>query len=149
MRASDHLMSKLIVNSFLLFLVLIFSLQIRSQDITAKPKPSPSQTPAPLFTDRATASGLSFTHFNGMTGKLDLPEIMGSGSAFFDYDNDGDLDVFLVQGMVLEPGKTLKDAVFPWTGKGKPTGRLFRNDLNPKTKTLKLTDVTEESGIGC
>ena len=57
----------------------------------------------PIFKDVAEQVGLRFQHYNGMTGKFYLPEITGSGAALFDFDNDGDLDVFLVQGNVLEP----------------------------------------------
>ena len=53
------------------------------------------------FTERAEASGLTFVHFNGMSGKFLYPELMAPGVALFDYDNDGDLDVFIVQGRML------------------------------------------------
>ena len=94
--------------------------------------------------------GLNFRHYNGMTGKLFLPEIMGSGAALFDYDNDGDLDVFLVQGAVLEPGSKPQETLFPWSGSGLPRGRLFRNDLaigKDGSRQLRFVDVTEKSGI--
>jgi hypothetical protein len=85
-----------------------------------------------------------------MTGKFFLPEIMGSGAALFDYDNDGDLDVFIVQGNILEPDSKPANTLFPWRGAEPPRSRLFRNDLvvaKDGTRTLRFTDVTEASGI--
>ncbi|HET9713524.1 MAG TPA: CRTAC1 family protein [Pyrinomonadaceae bacterium] len=99
-----------------------------------------SLSPIPIFDEVAAQTGLNFRHYNGMTGKFFLPEIMGAGAALFDYDNDGDLDVFLVQGAALEPGS--KTDV---TG-----GRLFRNDLDVGkngSRKLRFTDVTEKSRI--
>jgi enediyne biosynthesis protein E4 len=110
----------------------------------------PPDAAAPLFTDATETSGLDFTHYNGMTGKLYLPEIMGSGAALFDLENDGDLDIFLVQGKVLEPGVTPSATVFPWTKPEPPAGKLFRNDTvidKDGKRTLKFTDITAASGI--
>src|SRR5580765_4673857 len=103
-----------------------------------------------IFTDTSDTSGLSFRHYNGMTGKLFLPEIMGAGAALFDFDNDGDLDVFLVQGTVLEPGRQPGQTLFPWRGAETPRGKLFRNDLTINrdgSRHLHFTDVTAKSGI--
>jgi len=105
---------------------------------------------ADWFIDRAADAGLDFTHFNGMSGAAYYAEHMGAGVALFDYDNDGDLDVFLVQGQMLGAGKTLKDALFP-PKDGKPIrGRLYRNDLETRpdgSRVSHFTDVTESSGI--
>ena len=91
----------------------------------------------PIFDEVAEKVGLTFRHYNGMTGRFYLPEIMGAGGALFDYDNDGDLDVFLVQGAELESNR--KPNGMPRQGK------LFRNDLD--ADKLRFTDVTEKSRI--
>src|SRR2546425_789706 len=99
------------------------------------------------FSERAEASGLDFVHFNGMSGEFYYPEIMAPGVALLDYDNDGDLDVYLVQGQMLG-SKPLSQAVFQPHAPLKD--RLFRNDLVVNadgTRTLHFTDVTEQSGI--
>jgi enediyne biosynthesis protein E4 len=106
-------------------------------------------SPASIFDEVAGKVGLKFQHYNGMTGKLLLPEIMGAGGAFFDFDNDGDLDVFLVQGSTLEPSQPATKTLFPWRGSGDPQGRLFRNDLVASSdgRRIAFTDVTEGSKI--
>ena len=100
----------------------------------------------PIFEEVAGKVGLTFKHYNGMTGNFFLPEIMGAGAAVFDYDNDGDLDVFLVQGSVLEAADNPRSTMFPWLETVSPRGRLFRNELN-RTGKLQFIDVTAKSGI--
>ncbi len=105
-----------------------------------------SRTNAFPFEDASNQSGLDFWQFSGATGELLLPEIMGSGAALVDYDNDGDLDLYLVQGAPApQPGAGKPVVALPqgW----KPGNRLFRNNLIPSGK-LSFTDVTEEAGVG-
>jgi hypothetical protein len=66
-----------------------------------------------------------------------MPEIMGAGGALLDYDGDGDLDVFLVQGAPLAGSPT------PPAASGH---RLFRNDLGREGP--RFVDVTAKSGLG-
>ncbi len=104
-----------------------------------------------IFVDVAADAGVDFVHFNGMSGELYLLEIMGSGGAFFDYDNDGDLDAYLVQGHMIGPGKELEDALIPPTDPLPLSDRLFRNDTMVDTdgsRKVRFVDVTESSGIG-
>src|SRR5690348_8273571 len=77
-----------------------------------------------IFTDRTREAGIEFVHFNGMCGQHYYHEMMVPGLALFDYDNDGDLDVLLLQGCTLAPGKTLADAWFPPVGSGPLRARL-------------------------
>lgn len=105
---------------------------------------------ADLFVDRAQQAGIDFVHFNGMTGEYYILEVMGAGGAFFDYDNDGDMDILLLQGNLLGPDKTIEDALFPPADPLPLKDRLFRNDLQIDAQgrpILRFTDVTEESGI--
>lgn len=100
-----------------------------------------------IFSDRTKEAGIDFMHFNGMSGFHFYPEIMGSGVALFDYDNDGDLDIFIVQGAKLGPIDVSKATFHPQLPL---RGRLYRNDSVRNadgTSTLKFVDVTEECGI--
>ena len=113
-----------------------------------------AQSPAPprgeaWFTDRAEEAGIDFVHFNGASGRLYVSEILGPGAALFDFDDDGDLDVYLVQGRMPGPGGAADAATT--LPEGRPPGdRLFRNDLvvhADGTRTLRFTDVTAGSGL--
>ena len=103
-----------------------------------------------LFVESARESGLNFTHFNGMRGHYYFPEIMGSGVAVLDYDNDGDLDVYAVQGNYLGPEDYEGPTQLRTSDSLQFSDRLFRNDLKRNTDgtvELHFTDVTREAGI--
>ena len=107
---------------------------------------APAAPDAEWFVDRAAEAGLDFVHFNGMTGEFYQPEMAGPGAGLFDYDNDGDLDVYLVQGELLGDG----DPLLAPPADHPPGDRLFRNDLeiaDDGKRTLRFTDVTEAAGI--
>ena len=91
----------------------------------------------PLLIEVATATGLTFAHSAGRTGKFYLPEITGSGVGLLDFDNDGDLDVLFAQGVSLDPEAT--------TQPGQAGNRLFRNELVPAGQ-LAFTDVSDQAG---
>lgn len=85
----------------------------------------------PRFREVSAAWGLGFRHHTGASGQFYMPETMGSGVVVFDYDGDGDEDVFFVDSGALpgyegEPGRS----------------RLFRND-GPG----RFVDVTDRSGL--
>jgi hypothetical protein len=94
----------------------------------------PTTTPAqqPHFRDITTQSGIHFTHNNGAFGKKWLPETMGPGCAFIDYDNDGYPDILLVNGT-------------DWPGHhhaGPTTPKLYHNNHDGT-----FTDVTHKAGL--
>ena len=116
-------------------------------------EPSSTSAPAkpekPWFEERASAAGIDFVHFNGMSGERYYPEIMAPGVGLLDYDNDGDLDVYLVQGQMLGR-RERRSRTRRFRRQGPLKDRLFRNDLTvgaDGTRTLRFTDVTEPSGI--
>ena len=90
--------------------------------------------PGPLFVEEAHSRGLRFSHRNGMTGALYMPETVGAGGALLDFDGDGDLDVYLAQGGAFTPGNV-----------GGGGGALFRNLLREEG-ALRFVEVAG-SGI--
>ncbi|MEE8169795.1 MAG: CRTAC1 family protein, partial [Phycisphaerae bacterium] len=96
---------------------------------TQPPEAAAPQAPAPVFVDATTAAGLDFVHECGAAGKYEIPEEMGAGGAFIDYDNDGDLDIYLVQSGALG------------TDNATHRNRLYRND-----GAGRFTDVSDGSG---
>jgi len=93
---------------------------------------APAQTRSQAeFRDVTARSGLRFVHNSGAFGKKYLPETMGSGVAFLDFDNDGWQDIFLVNG---------KD--WPGHRRRRSTPQLYRNNRNGS-----FTDVTQKAGL--
>ncbi len=86
----------------------------------------------PWFVEIGEAAGLEFAHETGSSGKFLFPEIMGGGCAMFDFDNDGDLDIYLTTGHDLLP---------QLEGAG-PGNRLFRQEADGR-----FVDVSESSGL--
>ena len=102
----------------------------------ATPSPTPSPTPprpsgAIEFSDVTAEAGIRFKHHSGAFGKKYLPETIGSGAAFLDYDNDGWQDILLVNSMDWPENK--KRRSFP---------ALYHNN-----KDGTFTDVTPQSGL--
>lgn len=93
--------------------------------------PAEKQAAAIQFRDITRSAGLHFVHNSGAFGKKYLPETMGSGAAFLDYNNDGWQDIFLVNGM-------------DWPGHRQhhSTSQLYRNNHDGT-----FTDVTRQAGL--
>lgn len=88
---------------------------------------------SPQFVEVSKDRGLSFEHHNFPTPDKHLVETMGSGAAFFDYDNDGWLDVYLLNGTALGPAAKAPS----------PTNQLFHNKGDGS-----FEDVTLRAGVG-
>ncbi|RPI26641.1 MAG: CRTAC1 family protein [Acidobacteria bacterium] len=102
---------------------------------TATPASRPETVPAGnfLFTDITAFSGVKFRHFNDPSPRKYLPETMGAGVAFFDYDNDGLPDIYFVNGAKLKPPRSVPGAV---------TGALYHNLGN-----LKFQETTAKAKL--
>jgi hypothetical protein len=103
----------------------------------ASPSPPPSPTPPRpsgeiQFTDVTAEAGVRFKHNSGAFGKKYLPETIGSGGAFLDYDNDGWQDILLINSMDWPENKK----------------RRSLPALNHNNKDGTFTDVTQQAGLG-
>jgi hypothetical protein len=103
------------------------------------PTPPSKENQPGMFTDITKESNLNFVHDPAVEGNYFYPEVMGAGGAFFDYDNDGDLDIYLANG------------AYRASGRPKLTHRLFRQDKNGKfidvTETSRLADTGYGMGV--
>lgn len=88
------------------------------------------------FTDVTKAAGIEFIHNNGAAGEKLLPETMGGGAAFFDYDNDGDQDLLLVGS-----------SDWPWSPRKDKSPAPSSLVLYQNDGTGQFNDVTEAMGL--
>lgn len=84
------------------------------------------------FRDVTVAAGIGFIHDNGGSGREYMPETMGSGCAFRDFDGDGDADILLINASPLHEGASERQS----------TMALYRNDGNGR-----FSDVTATAGL--
>ncbi len=97
-----------------------------------------------LFREVSAETGLVFRHFADASDEFRLPEIMGSGVVLIDYDQDGDLDTYILQGAPLAEiaDPSASDVISP----ADLGSRLFENRIVP-TGRLSFTDATEPAGL--
>ena len=107
---------------------------------SASPTAAASKQPAIRFEDATAKSGIDFTHSFGSRQLGSLLEGTGGGCVWFDYDNDGKPDLYVVNGRPLD------DSMHPYPLKEKPVppphNHLYRNDGNGH-----FTDVTDKAGL--
>ncbi|MFP6796954.1 MAG: CRTAC1 family protein [Pseudomonadales bacterium] len=88
------------------------------------------------FDDITLETRLNFRHTSGVEGRYLLPEIMGSGGALFDYDNDGDLDIYLVNG-----GNLTSDL-------SNSRNRMFERNADGSYEDVSETTGLDDAGFG-
>jgi hypothetical protein len=86
-----------------------------------------------LLRDVTKETGITFTHTDGSSGQRYIMETVSAGLALFDYDDDGDVDIYFLNGAPLKGTKC--DVA--------PTNALYRNEGN-----FRFTDVTKQAGVG-
>ena len=100
------------------------------------PPGPPAPPPGPIHLRDVTAeTGIRFVHTDGSSGRRYIMEAMSAGLATFDYDGDGLIDIYFLNGAPL-PGAEVDPA-------NPPRNRLYRNNGD-----WTFTDVTEEAGVG-
>jgi len=117
--------------------VLIIAVLLAACTVPAPPPAEPVARGGPAwFEEVAAARGISWLHQSGHRTQFLLPEIMGGGAALFDMDNDGDLDLYLVQSGSIAGGK--KD----------PSNRLYRNRGDGTFEDATAGSGTDIAGYG-
>lgn len=103
-------------------------------DAQMQPVARAGEPASPIRMHDVTAdSGIRFVHTDGSSGRRYYVETVASGLALFDYDQDGDEDVYFLNGAAL-PGMKVKSP---------PRNALYRNDGG-----FRFTDVTSQAGVG-
>lgn len=133
LRVSDNCCDEVLIHNFLIYtwaqmrkhLFVVAAVLLAAAGVRAQNRAGIQ------FADIAQAAGIRFTHNNGAFGKRYLPETLGPGCAFIDYDGDGYPDILLVNG-----------ANWPGHGKSASTLKLYHNNRNGT-----FTDVTAKSGL--
>jgi enediyne biosynthesis protein E4 len=117
----------------------VFFWQGQNQPVDADDPAAERLAPPVRFSDITREAGITFVHESGAAGEKLLPETMGGGVAFFDFDGDGDQDLLFVNGMR-----------WPWDDTAQAqepaTAALYRNDTSPGGP-VRFTDVTAGSGL--
>src|SRR5262249_17646997 len=96
-----------------------------------------------IFIDATEASGVHFVHANGMKGEYYFAEVIGSGVAIFDYDNDGRPDILVLNGTSLGEAKASES-------ESSCSAHLFHNELivsDSGARTIRFKEITEKSGL--
>ncbi|HET9801893.1 MAG TPA: CRTAC1 family protein [Candidatus Acidoferrum sp.] len=123
-----------------LSLALPCALSAFPQQKTAPATPAAAQTQSGKFVDVTSASGIQFQYQSSHTKKKYLLETMGPGVGLFDYDNDGRLDIFVVNGAPLTDPMT-KGAI------PQKSGPAYWNRLYRQKSDGTFEDVTEKAGL--
>jgi enediyne biosynthesis protein E4 len=129
-------------NRLLLMVALCFLAAVAATLVTAQQHSSPITSPQPgeTFVDVTQQLGVTFQYLSSRTSKKYLLETMGAGVALFDYDNDGRLDIYLVNGAPLAD-PTPKGTV------PQKTGPQYWNRLYHQKPDGTFEDITEKAGL--
>lgn len=134
MRAALEIVESQCAGLCILAVVVGFATGCRKDDADDVQAMDAGSRTAPWFVDITAEAGLDFVHETGATGELHMPEVIGAGAALWDFDNDGDLDIYLTNA-AFGLGSADRN--------GEPRNRLYRQEPDGR-----FVDVTASSGLG-